>query len=161
MNIVFVSSLWEKQLGGYFKNKVMTGAIKVNFDWTENLKLTAVLKSVSRGTKSDTAGQSCSVNKPERHQVGGNACLSFLVRWRFVCSHLVPLVTRPSHVWASCACWGFPSGWTYWCSKGTWRAYYQRGGACGPAGCTFCWKTSHKPEWTIREIRSGILVRLI
>lgn len=64
MNIVFVSSLWEKQLGGYFKNKVMTGAIKVNFDWTENLKLTAVLKSVSRGTKSDAAGQSCSVNKP-------------------------------------------------------------------------------------------------
>lgn len=120
--------------------------IEVSFTWDKVWRCWSVMRSE----------QTC-----ERHRVGGNACLSFLVRWWFVCSHLVPLVTRPSHVWASCACWGFPSGWTYWCSKGTWRAYYQRGGACGPAGCTFCWKTSHKPEWTIREIRSGILVRLI
>ena len=60
--------------------------------------------------------------------------------------HLVPLVKRPFHAWPSCACWGSPSGWTYWCSKDTWRAYCQHGGACGPVGCTFCWKTCHIPE---------------
>lgn len=60
-------------------------------------------------------------------------------------AHLVPPERRPSRAWPSCVCWGFPSGWTYWCSKDTWRVCCQRGDACGPTGCTFCWKTCHTP----------------